>query len=212
MKLETLRIKELTPDPTNARKHDEKNLKAIQASLEKFGQRKPIVISQDGTVVAGNGTVEAAKRLGWTELSAVRIPGDWSPEMTRAFAIADNRTAELSQFDKVVLMEQLVELKEADFELQALGFEETELSDFSRISNATVLGSTDAFKEYTGMPDFENEDKSSKFRCLVHFRSEADADEFFRVINKKKTKSLWYPESDGLIGSNVNEQYVVDDD
>ena len=211
MKLETLRIKELTPDPTNARKHDEKNLKAIQASLEKFGQRKPIVISQDGTVVAGNGTVEAAKRLGWTEVSVVRIPGDWSPEMTRAFAIADNRTAELSEFDKVVLMEQLVELKEADFELQALGFEEAELSDFSRISNATVLGSTDALKEWVGMPDYNQEDKHSHWHCTVHFTSEEHVQEFFRILETNKAKSFWWPESDGLIGSNINEQYIVEE-
>ena len=119
MKLETLRIQELTPDPKNARKHDAENLKILAESLKKFGQRKPIVISESGQVVAGNGTLEAAKKLGWLEIQAVRVPADWSPEMIRAFAIADNRTAELSEFDRVILTEQLVELKEADFDLQA---------------------------------------------------------------------------------------------
>ena len=62
MKLETIKLTNLTPDSNNARQHDEKNLKAIEGSLSQFGQRKPIVIDQANVIVAGNGTVEAAKR------------------------------------------------------------------------------------------------------------------------------------------------------
>jgi hypothetical protein len=211
MKIETLQIKTLTPDPKNARKHDQENLSTLAESLKKFGQRKPIVITEAGQVVAGNGTLEAAKKLGWLEIQAVKVPSNWSPEMIRAFAIADNRTAELSSFDRVILTEQLVELKTADFDLKALGFTETEVEDFARITTANVSGSTDALKEWVGMPDFANEKKNGEFHCIVHFATEADADEFFRVINKKKAKTFWYPESDGLVGSNVNEQYVVEE-
>ena len=211
MKLETLRIQELTPDPKNARKHGAENLKILAESLKKFGQRKPIVISESGQVVAGNGTLEAAKKLGWLEIQAVRVPADWSPEMIRAFAIAGNRTAELSEFDRVILTEQLVELKEADFDLQALGFTETAVEDFSRISSAHVSGSTDALAEWVGMPDFGNKKMNGEFHCVVHFAREEDADEFFRVLNKKKSRTFWYPENDGLVGSNVNEQYVVEE-
>jgi ParB-like chromosome segregation protein Spo0J len=123
MKIETLRIADLTPDPENARQHDEKNLKAIQGSLKEFGQRKPIVITEAGTIVAGNGTVEAAKRLGWLEIQAVRVPGDWTAEQTKAFALADNRTAELASWNTEILNAQLQELKEGDINLQELGFE-----------------------------------------------------------------------------------------
>ena len=123
MKIETLQIKDLTPDPENARQHDDKNLKAIQGSLKAFGQRKPIVITEDGVIVAGNGTVEAAKRLGWTEIEAVRVPGDWTPEQTKAFALADNKTAELAKWDVKVLNAQLLEFVEAEFDIEALGFE-----------------------------------------------------------------------------------------
>ena len=96
MKIETLQIKDLRPDPNNARQHDEKNLKAIQGSLKEFGQRKPIVINDSFVIVAGNGTVEAAKRLGWTKIECVQVPGDWTAAQTKAFALADNRTAELA--------------------------------------------------------------------------------------------------------------------
>jgi ParB-like chromosome segregation protein Spo0J len=126
MKIETLQIKDLTPDPNNARQHDDKNLKAIQGSLKQFGQRKPIVITEAGVIVAGNGTVEAAKRLGWLEIQTVRVPGDWTPEQTKAFALADNRTAELAAWNSEILSEQIRELNEADFPILELGFEPLE--------------------------------------------------------------------------------------
>jgi DNA modification methylase len=132
LKIETLQIKELTPDPANARQHDEKNLKAIQGSLNQFGQRKPIVITEAGVIVAGNGTVEAAKRLGWLEIQAVRVPGDWTPEQTKAFALADNRTAELAAWSPEVLASQLVELEAAGFEIEEFGFEKIEVAEEPR--------------------------------------------------------------------------------
>ena len=126
MKLETLKIQKLTPDPTNARKHDDKNLDAIKGSLTQFGQRKPIVISQENVIVAGNGTVEAAKRLGWTEIQVVRVPADWTSDQIKAFALADNRTAELAQWDELVMASQLLELQDAGFEIAEFGFEAVE--------------------------------------------------------------------------------------
>ena len=127
MKLETVAIADLLPDPNNARAHDEKNLKAIEGSLKQFGQRKPIVIGQDGVIVAGNGTVEAAKRLGWTDIDAVRVPADWDADQIKAFALADNRTAELATWNKAVLEQQLLELESAGVAISDFGFETPEL-------------------------------------------------------------------------------------
>ena len=123
MKLETIKLTNLTPDPNNARQHDEKNLKAIEGSLSQFGQRKPIVIDQANVIVAGNGTVEAAKRLGWTEIQAVRVPADWDADRIKAFALADNRSAELANWNPEVLTSQLVELEAVGFDVAEFGFE-----------------------------------------------------------------------------------------
>lgn len=123
MKLEILQISELIPDPNNARKHDDTNLRAIAGSLREFGQRKPIVISQTNLIVAGNGTVEAAKRLGWTEIQAVRVPSDWDADRIKAFALADNRTAELADWNDQVMAAQLLELSEVGFDIEEFGFE-----------------------------------------------------------------------------------------
>lgn len=123
MKIETLRISDLTPDPKNARQHDAKNLKAIEGSLTQFGQRKPIVITEANVIVAGNGTVTAAKNLGWEIIEAVRVPADWSTDQVKAFALADNRTAELATWEPMVLAAQLIELEAAGFELADFGFQ-----------------------------------------------------------------------------------------
>jgi site-specific DNA-methyltransferase (adenine-specific) len=77
-------------------------------------------------VVAGNGTLEAAKNLGWTEIAISRTPVGWSWEQIRAFALADNRTAELAEWDDKVLADQLLELDANGWELEELGFENLE--------------------------------------------------------------------------------------
>jgi site-specific DNA-methyltransferase (adenine-specific) len=122
LRIETVNINSLTPDPANARKHDGKNLQAIENSLLKFGQRKPICVTPDSIVVAGNGTLEAAKNLGWTEIVIARTPVGWSWEQIRAFALADNRTAELAEWDDKVLADQLLELDANGWELEDIGF------------------------------------------------------------------------------------------
>jgi len=122
MKIELVNIDDLDLDPRNARKHDTKNLKAIADSLELFGQRKPIVV-WGRTVVAGNGTMVAARSLGWTEISVARVPDDWNADQVKAYALADNRSAELAEWDEQVLAVQLLELTEAEFDVELLGFE-----------------------------------------------------------------------------------------
>ena len=122
MKVELVQIDDLDLDPKNARKHDAKNLKAIADSLEQFGQRKPIVV-WGRTVVAGNGTMAAARTLGWKEIEIARVPDDWSADQVKAYALADNRSAELAEWDEQVLASQLLELQEAEFDIELLGFE-----------------------------------------------------------------------------------------
>jgi DNA modification methylase len=123
MKTETVPIDEPTPDPANARKHGERNLSSIIDSLKAFGQQKPIVVDKRGIVVAGNGTLEAAKRLGWTEIAIVR--SELEPTQATAFGIADNRTAELAEWDDEVLRSLLDSMD--DDMLDVLAFDSKEI-------------------------------------------------------------------------------------
>jgi len=86
LKIETVSTQWLDFDENNARKHSEVNIAAIAESLKQFGQRKPIVVTQDNRVIAGNGTLEAARFLGWEEIAVVRAPKDWSDDQLKAFA------------------------------------------------------------------------------------------------------------------------------
>lgn len=124
MNVELVLIDDLELDPNNARRHSKKNLDAIAGSLREFGQRKPIVVWRN-RVVAGNGTLVAARSLGWREISVARCPDDWDEVQVKAFALADNRSAELAEWDEQVLTEQLRELELAEFDVEAIGFEVT---------------------------------------------------------------------------------------
>lgn len=116
-------VEALTLDPRNARKHGRRNLDAIVASLSEFGQRRPLVVMSDMMVIAGNGTLEAARELGWTEIAVTVVPETWTREQAAAYALADNRTAELASWDDAVLGETLGELDMAGWDLGALGFD-----------------------------------------------------------------------------------------
>lgn len=124
MDIVTVLIDDLELDPNNARRHSKKNLDAIAGSLEAFGQRKPIVVWRN-RVVAGNGTLVAARSLGWKEIVAAKCPDGWDEVQVKAFALADNRSAELAEWDEQVLTEQLKELELAEFDIEAIGFEVT---------------------------------------------------------------------------------------
>lgn len=109
MQAEMVDIGSLTADPRNARRHSRRNIDSIKSSLSRFGQQKPVVVDGKGQIVAGHGMVDAAKALGWSQVAIVRtkLVG---PEAA-AFAIADNRVAELSEWDHTVLAATLESLK-----------------------------------------------------------------------------------------------------
>ena len=123
VEIKSVPISGLAYDPNNARKHSPQNLKAIATSLNKFGQRKPVVV-HNGVIIAGNGTVEAARSLNWTEIIITEVPIDWDITTAKAFAIADNRTAELAEWDTPVLVEQLLEMEDEGFNLKEFGFDD----------------------------------------------------------------------------------------
>jgi hypothetical protein len=128
--VERVPISSLEPDPENARKHSQRNLDAIAKSLDRFGQRRPLVVWGD-RIIAGNGTAEAARFLGWDEIDITRVPQDWTQEQARAYALADNRTAEMAEWDGQELLSALESL---DGELLAAsGFSQEDLDDLEKV-------------------------------------------------------------------------------
>jgi predicted RNA methylase len=122
-------VSSLHPDPSNARKHGQRNLDAIKASLAAFGQRKPLVVQREGMIVrAGNGTLAAAQALGWDHIAAVVIDEDSAQAVQ--FAIADNRTAELAEWDDETLATLLDGMDEPTRDM--LAFDDKELAGLMR--------------------------------------------------------------------------------
>lgn len=131
MKIEKVKIDRLVYDPNNARKHGARNLDAIKGSLAKFGQQKPIVIDKNNVVIAGNGTLAAAVALGWPTLNAIRT--DLEGFNAAAFAIADNRTSELAEWDLPVLSDTLKDLAIENFNLGDIGFDQKDLDKLIKV-------------------------------------------------------------------------------
>lgn len=121
-------IETLRKDPRNARVHDERNLELIMTSLRNYGQLKNIVVTADGEVKAGNGTLEAASRIGWKQIVVGPAPVDLAK--ARGYALLDNRSTDLSRFDDVMVGSELKALAELGQDLGMLGWNPDEASFF----------------------------------------------------------------------------------
>lgn len=107
-------------DDRNARKHERRSIDTIKTSLATYGQQKPIVALTSGTVIAGNGTLEAARELGWEKIAVVTFDTE-DEARARAFAVMDNRSAELSDWNNEQLLTTLQTFDEQF--LNATGFD-----------------------------------------------------------------------------------------
>jgi|TARA_R100000084_G_scaffold109071_1_gene73826 site-specific DNA-methyltransferase (adenine-specific) len=127
MQIHSMPTADLINDPNNARTHDDRNIDAIVASLDRFGQQKPIVVDANNVVVAGNGTLAAAVSLGWKSINVVKT--ELNDTDAILYAIADNRTAELAAWNAPQLHLNLVDLDLQPADFDAIGFTEKELGD-----------------------------------------------------------------------------------
>lgn len=122
MDVQLIPVEQLTLDPDNAREHPDVNLSAIKESLRQFGFQKPIVANSKGVVLAGNGALMAAKELGMAAVPVVYSDIE-DENLQKAYALADNRTQELSVFNQEILARHLRELDEIGFDVESIGFE-----------------------------------------------------------------------------------------
>ena len=122
--------KKLIPDPSNVRLHDNRNHETILRSIQRFGIRKPIVAHADTHIVyAGNETLRCCLELGIEQIPVAWIPKATPESLCKAYAIADNRTNDLSEFDVGALDELIKELKDADVDIEDTGFDGDELDE-----------------------------------------------------------------------------------
>ncbi len=126
MKIELRKTAEIRPYSGNPRLNDAA-VDAVAVSIREFGFRQPIVIDPQGVIICGHTRWKAAQKLR-LEHVPVHVATDLSPEQIRAYRIADNKSADLSDWDYELLPIELVELQAANYDLGLLGFDQDELA------------------------------------------------------------------------------------
>lgn len=123
LQIEYLTLDQLTPYDGNTRQHHETDIEAIKSSIERFGFSDPIGIwGEENTVVEGHGRLIAARELGMERVPCIRLD-HLTDAQRRAYAIAHNRTAELSAWDFGKLEEEIARLEIEGVDLSGLEFE-----------------------------------------------------------------------------------------
>ena len=119
-------ITSLKPFARNARTHSRKQLKQIASSIERFGFTNPVLISDDGEIIAGHGRVEAARLLGWKSVPTIAL-SHLSETERRAYVIADNKLPLNAGWDKEILAIELQALVDLQFDVELTGFSLAEI-------------------------------------------------------------------------------------
>ena len=128
MKIEIADITSIKPYENNPRKLSETAIEKVAMSLKEYGFRQPIVVDKDRVIVAGHTRFRASKKLGLKQVP-ISIIDNLTEEQINAYRIADNRTAEESEWDNELLKMEIKELEAKDFKLDLLGFNDEQLND-----------------------------------------------------------------------------------
>ncbi|WP_395351041.1 ParB N-terminal domain-containing protein [Variovorax sp. UC122_21] len=119
-------IDSLVPYARNSRTHSDEQLGQLADSMREWGFTMPVLVDEDGGIIAGHGRVLAAKRLELTEVPVIVAKG-WSETKKRAYVIADNKLALNAGWDEDLLAAELVDLQAEGYALELTGFNEKEL-------------------------------------------------------------------------------------
>jgi len=138
LKLTYLKTNDLLPYAGNSRTHSDEQVNQISASIKEFGFAAPVCVAE-GTILAGHGRVQAARKLGMEEVPTVDL-SHLTPAQRRQYVVADNKLALNAGWDEDVLAAEVALMKEEGSGLDVLGFTAEELAE---IENAGTEGQTD---------------------------------------------------------------------
>jgi ParB-like chromosome segregation protein Spo0J len=145
MNIEMRKLSDIRPYENNPRRNDDA-VDAVAASIREFGFRQPIVIDEEGVIVVGHTRYKAALKLG-LETVPVHVATGLTPAQLKAYRIADNQTARLSEFDNDKLAAELIELQAMDFDLDLTGFTPEELIGLMEPGTPDGMTDPDAIPE-----------------------------------------------------------------
>jgi hypothetical protein len=140
-KIKRREVSELLPYAKNSRLHSEEQVDQIAASIKEWGWTTPVLVDEQGEIIAGHGRVMAAKKLGIDKIPTMEAAG-WSAEQKKAYVLADNQIAQNASWDDEVLKHELGALEESGFDLTLLGWGE-ELPEFAELPDYALLEESD---------------------------------------------------------------------
>lgn len=133
-------VDKLVPYARNSRTHSDTQVAQIAASIKEWGWTTPVLVSEDGTLIAGHGRVMAARKLGLQEVP-VMIARGWTEAQRRAYVVADNQLALNAGWDMDLLSIEMLDLKAEGFDLSLIGFDDKMLD--ALLADKTEDGLTD---------------------------------------------------------------------
>ena len=151
IQIEKISIDALIPYARNSRTHSDAQVAQIAASIKEFGFTNPVLIDEDGGIIAGHGRTLAARKLGLSEVPCLRL-SYLSEAQKKAYVIADNKLALNAGWDDEMLKVELSELKDLDFDLSLIGFDADELANLLEPEQVEGLTDEDAVPELPETP------------------------------------------------------------
>lgn len=211
---EEAHIFDLKPHPGNYKVHPEHQLEHIAASIKEHGFYRPIVTSEDGTILAGHGVVLAAKRLGLEIVPIRRLSIAWDDPRALKVLAGDNEISHLANVDDKALATILSTIMADDSSnLIGTGFDDASLKNLIAVSGLHGTPTeNDPSKEWVGMPEFEQKDNFGAILTLkVHFANEEAIEAFAKLLGQSvnvKSTFIWYPKQYNM--DNQGRAYVHD--
>lgn len=224
-RLELMPLAAITGADKNPKQHAHED---IGKSIGRFGYVEPVVLDErTNRLVAGHGRVQAlraAKIKGDTPPQGVEVndKGEWLVPVLRgwesrsdaeasAYLVASNNLTTKGGWENSGLTELLRDL-ETQSALEGTGFDVADVDAFIS-KTAQAQSATDAMAEWQGMPEFDQQDKTSFKSLIVHFKTQEDVDAFAKLVEQKltpKTRSIWFPQAE--IETCMDKAYVDDDE
>ena len=190
MKIENIQLSEIKPYPNNPRSND-MAVEKVAASIKEFGFNSPIVVDKDFVVICGHTRLKAAQRLG-LETAPVVVAEHLSPEQVKAYRIADNKTAEIAEWNDTLLISEILNLQDANFDLSLLGFDDEELEDLLNSDDSITTGMTDP-DEVPSTPEIPDSTPGEIYQLGTHTLLCGDATnaEDVKRIVEQESCDLW---------------------
>ena len=160
LKLADMKIGDLIPYAMNSRTHSEDQISKLAASIKEFGFLNPVIVDDEGGIIAGHGRVLAAKKLKMKAVPTIAA-GHLSDAQKRAFVIADNRLALDAGWDAELLTAELERLAEDDVDLSVTGFTVDELNEMLDLGDEDLTGLGDG--------DGDGDGEKKKRQALVTY-------------------------------------------